>query len=323
MRVFFQLYRRYADIAAAEAVAVTKAKQAVRLDGEFLVANVPHARFERIALSHAVFEHFFTTAPRMLISAIKRFAWKKHCRGSFRVTVHHSTDAMQHDIAGHVASFLPRLRVDLKNPQSDINFFFVKDKVIAGKLLWKSTECFEGRKVHKWPAPHPTGTHPRLARAMINLTGIERGEIIDPFCGAGGILIEAGLMGLRPVGSDIDSHVLVKASKNLVGYGISNASLSVRDARTMKPADFVVADLPYGRNTPKIGLEELYADFLKALKKTLKGRAVLGFPSTINYKPLIRKSKLKLINEFDWYINKHLSKQIVVMENPQRMQNNY
>jgi len=319
MKVFFQLYKRYVEIAAAEALAVTKGKKITIIDDEILIADIPHAQFSRLALSHAAYELLFVASAKQLFSTIKRTDFRKHYRASFKVTAHNASQALQRRIADLVASKLKNPKADMKNPRSWFNFFFLEGKVIAGKLLWTNTEDFESRKVHRWPAPHPTGTHPQLARAMVNLTGIERGELIDPFCGAGGTLIEAGLMGLRPVGSDIDPHVLAKASKNLIGYGITNASLTLKDARKLEgPINHLVADLPYGRNTPKIGLEELYAEFLQCLKKILKGKAVLGFPSTINHKTLIRKAKLKLIAEFDWYINKKLSKRIIVVENTKK-----
>jgi tRNA (guanine10-N2)-dimethyltransferase len=314
MKVFFQLYSRYARIAAAEALAVTHGKNSKVIGNKLLIADIPHAQFSRLALSRAAYELLFVTTAMQLFATIKRTDFQKHYRTSFKVTAHHTSQALQRRIADLIASKLKNPKADMKNPKSWFQFFFLDGKVIAGKLLWTNTEDFESRKVHRWPAPHPTGTHPQLARAMINLTGIERGDLIDPFCGAGGTLIEAGLMGFRPVGSDIDQHVLAKASKNLIGYGIKNAALSVKDARKLdRTINHLVADLPYGRNTPKIGLEELYAEFLQNLKKVLKGKAVLGFPSTINHKPLIRKAKLNLINEFDWYINKKLSKRIVVV----------
>jgi tRNA (guanine10-N2)-dimethyltransferase len=317
MKVFFQLYRRYADIAAAEAFVVTNGKRIALISDEILIADISHAAFSRLGLVHAAYEFLFVCNARQLERAIARTNFQKHYRTSFKVTTHHTTPAAGQRTAQLVAARLRNGKADMRNPRSWFHFFFLKSKVVAGKMLWANTEDFESRKVHRWPAPHPTGTHPQLARAMVNLTGIERGELVDPFCGAGGTLIEAGLMGLKPVGSDIEPTVLAKAVKNLEGYGIKNYKLMRKDARTLsEPVNHLVADLPYGRNTPKIGLEELYLEFLQRLKKILKGRAVLGFPNTIPHKPLLKKAKLKLLDEFDWYINRKLSKKIVVVENP-------
>ncbi len=315
MRVFFQLYKRHAKLAAAEALAVTHGKRIATVKNELLIADVPHATFSHLGLSHAAYEFLFCCKKHELERTIQRTNFQKHYRISFKVTAHHAAPTQERAIARLVTNRLTNARADMRTPKSWFHFFFINNTVVAGKLLWQNTEDFESRKVHHWPAPHPTGTHPQLARAMINLTGIERGELIDPFCGAGGTLIEAGLMGLKPIGSDVNPVLLAKAAKNLEGFRIKNYKLVRKDARmlTGKIAS-LVADLPYGRNTPWKGLEVLYAEFLTRLKKVLTGRAVLGFPDTIPYRPLLKKAKLKIIDEFDWYINKRLSKKIVVVE---------
>ena len=315
MKVFFQLYPDYADIAIAEALAVTQGKRLRFLGNEILIADVPHARFDRLGLSHAAFELLFVCSKKILPSIIRSTNFQKHYRNNFKVTVHHESSEIERKIAKQVADRIKNSKAKMKNPASWFHFFFLGNKVIAGKLLWQNEEDFQSRKVHRWPAPHPTGTNPQLARAMINLTEIPRGELVDPFCGAGGILIEAGFLGLKPVGYDIEPVLLLKATKNLRGYGIKNFKLEKKDARTLSnKISYLVADLPYGRNTPKKGLEQLYIAFLKQLKKILTKRAVLGFPSNIPYKPLIKKAKLKIKNDFSWVINRRLKRSIVVVE---------
>ncbi len=313
MRVFFQLYKRYPDLAIAEALEACNGRKIALYGNEILAADINATAFQRLGLSHAAFELLFSCKTSQLAGKIQKFRWQKHYKNSFKVTVHHSTPEKEREIAQKVANRIKNPRAEMKNPATWFHFFFVGGKVIAGKLLWQSTEDFESRKVHKWPAPHPTGTHPRIARAMANLTGIRKGELVDPFCGAGGVLIEAGLMGFTPVGYDIEQKLLEKAAKNLVGYGIKHFRLQKKNALTISKIKYVVADLPYGRNTPGKGLELLYAKFLSRLKQVLKGKAVLGFPDTISYKPLIRKSRLKLLGEYDYYINERLTKKIVVV----------
>lgn len=320
MRVFFQLYKRHAKLAAAEALTATNGKRIALLKDELLIADVPHARFDRLGLSSAAYEFLFQCAEKQLDRAISRFDWQKHYRVDFKVVAHHASTDVQHELGHLVANQLTKPKANLRSPKTAFHFFFLDNDVIVGKLLWQNTEDFESRKVHHWPAPHPTGTHPQLARAMVNLTGIERGKLVDPFCGAGGMLIEAGLMGLRPAGYDIEPELLEKASKNLNGFGIKKYTLALKDARTLSGTiPHLVADLPYGRNTPRKGLEELYAAFLSRLKNVLTKRAVLGFPSTIAHKHLIKNAGLIIVAEFDWEINRRLTKKIVVVENPSRM----
>ena len=64
--------------------------------------------------------------------------------------------------------------------------------------------------------------------------------------------------------------------------------LKIKDALTLKKKfNYIAADLPYGRITKNID-KNLYIDFLKVLKKILGRRAVIGFPSTVNYKAMIK-----------------------------------
>jgi tRNA G10 N-methylase Trm11 len=58
---------------------------------------------------------------------------------------------------------------------------------------------------------------PRLARILINLSGAkEKDLILDPFCGVGGIVQEAILMGINSIGIDKDSEAIRGANQNIV-----------------------------------------------------------------------------------------------------------
>ena len=59
---------------------------------------------------------------------------------------------------------------------------------------------------------------PKLARLMINLSGIDLvgKTLLDPFCGSGTVLAEASLMGLQKIiGSDISEKAMKDTKKNL------------------------------------------------------------------------------------------------------------
>lgn len=186
---------------------------------------------------------------------------------------------------------------------------------IKNKKTINITKDYQYRKPHLRPQLHPSSLSPKLAKCLINLTGIKKGYILDPFCGSGGILIEAALMNLKPIGYDIDEVMLRRAIINLTHYNIKNFKLKLTDATKIKKKfNYIVTDLPYGKNTAVKDLNKLYLNFLKNLKKILIKKAVIVFPDFINYKPLIKKSKLKLEKEFSYYIHKSLSKKIVVLK---------
>ena len=58
---------------------------------------------------------------------------------------------------------------------------------------------------------------PKLAQILINLCGRlpEGSRVLDPFCGTGVVLQEAGLMGYRVVGTDLNERMVKFTEKNL------------------------------------------------------------------------------------------------------------
>jgi len=57
---------------------------------------------------------------------------------------------------------------------------------------------------------------PKIARIMVNLARrAETANLLDPFCGSGVLLMEAALLGLRPVGSDRSESAVSSARRNL------------------------------------------------------------------------------------------------------------
>ena len=57
---------------------------------------------------------------------------------------------------------------------------------------------------------------PRMARTLVNLSLAGSGSILlDPFCGTGGILIEAEMLGVHAVGSDFDPMMIQGCKENV------------------------------------------------------------------------------------------------------------
>ena len=61
-------------------------------------------------------------------------------------------------------------------------------------------------------------------------------------------------------------------------------------------------------------LEKFYSGVVKQLEKILIERAVIIFPSYVDYKKIINNSKLKLRKEFSSYVHGNLTRKIVVLE---------
>ncbi|MBU1004671.1 MAG: methyltransferase domain-containing protein [Nanoarchaeota archaeon] len=320
---------------------------------------------DRLAYTKKTFQLLFETNKEKIIEDIKRFEWQSIYKENFCVRIHKLCDAQkgggggreggknrlntnlatgwdrgvgtsEKQLADHIWDKLKSPKVNLTNPKTSIEFFITKDKIYAAKLIKELKHSFESRKAHKRPELHPTALNPKLARALINLAGAQK-EVMDPFCGAGGILIEAGLMKLKPIGYDLYKEMVKKSKRNMGHYKIKGYKLINQDALKIKTRyDYIVSDLPYGLNTSiwvkkgkenkKISLkqkdkkqrikniEEFYLKFLKILKKILKKKAVIIFPHYVNYKSLIKKANLKIEKEFSQFIHGSLTRKIVVLK---------
>ncbi|MFT4310852.1 MAG: TRM11 family SAM-dependent methyltransferase [Candidatus Woesearchaeota archaeon] len=129
--------------------------------------------------------------------------------------------------------------------------------VFAGTLVYTKDTSFIHRKPHLRPGFHPASINPKLARALVHLTGLQQGVIWDPMCGVGGILLEAGLLGYTTIGTDISPTMLALAQKNMDHYQIPT-TLACEDAlRATYKADALICDIPYGKTTSVLPHEVL------------------------------------------------------------------
>lgn len=212
--------------------------------------------------------------------------------------------------------------VALENPENEIRGFITDSRLYVGlKVAEINRTQFEERKVQYRPYFSPISLHPKLARALVNLSAIKKGEVLlDPFCGTGGILLEAGLIGVNIVGSDIEEKMIVGCKKTLDFYKIKNYELYHSDIGDLKKhvgkVDAIVTDLPYGKSTTTKGenMANLYERAFRSMSTMLKdgGRAVVGFSD----KELISLGKkyLTFIEKFDFKVHKSLVRHFVVFE---------
>ncbi len=113
-----------------------------------------------------------------------------------------------------------------------------------------------------------------MARALINLVRVKRGErLLDPFCGTGGILTEAGLVGVIPVGADFDGEMLEGAGKNMRFYGIEAElyRMDVGEIASLGEIRAVATDPPYGKSSRTGGepVEKIYERAFSAIEEVL------------------------------------------------------
>jgi SAM-dependent methyltransferase len=152
----------------------------------------------------------------------------------------------------------------------------------------------------------PASTNPLVGAVMVRLAKIQPGQtVVDPFCGAGTLLVLAGEMAApgRLVGADGQVRWLGMAADNArrrdVPIGLVRADARDLPVRT-GAADRVVANLPFGKRvgTHRVN-EDLYPGALREIARVLPGggRAVLLtddkrlFREAVQRTPLLRVIK--------------------------------
>jgi tRNA (guanine10-N2)-dimethyltransferase len=210
-------------------------------------------------------------------------------------------------------------KVDLEKPEVDLTALIQGKKLLFclnGK--WRNTKAFLKRSNKFRPFTLPTSISPELARALVNLSRVKKGEsLLDPFCGSGGILIEAGLTGLKARGIEFDERVFDGCRKNLKFYGM-RAELMNEDflkAGLKKKFDAVVTEPPYGRSAGLFGygLNELYEKSVNKIHGLLKpkGFLVITFPKPIKK---LFSNKFSILGHYVIRVHKSLERHVFIAE---------
>ena len=134
-------------------------------------------------------------------------------------------------------------------------------------------DSYAGRAPTDRPFFQPVSLDPRQAKLMISLAhrrSAETKTVVDPFCGTGGIAIEAALQGIEVLASDLDPRMVEGTLENLEWAGTS-ASVETCEASDIaslwgnKSNCCFVFDPPYGRSSWKSGDgAELFLEALSA-----------------------------------------------------------
>ncbi|MEM3585048.1 MAG: THUMP domain-containing protein [Candidatus Woesearchaeota archaeon] len=331
----FLLSGENTKLAAAELKSVLEAySQIIKLkrEGRLVIVKTEISKEKmrriqsRLALTRISGDLLFRCEVHELDSLLKKFDWARIYEQSFAVRVlringkNHKRELSEGKIGGLIFEFLKKSGlepvVNLTNPETDIRIIVQDEKIFCVKVIAEREEGFEKRRQGKLPSRYPVGMHPKLSRCMVNLTGAsDSSRVYDPFCGTGGILIEAALIGMKAEGSDIDEDMLKLCAQNLKHLGIRAKIFRLDATQISKPLEYVVSDLPYGKSS-KLSeeKEKLYAKFIKVLELRLKGTAVL----CINKKDYSmfreRLKRIKIEAVFDHYIHKSLTKRIMVLK---------
>ena len=286
--MIYELSKENVDLAKEEVLALCKNKK-FEIFKNFLICE--EVDYKRLAFTNNVFEYIFVS------DKIEDVDWEKYYEGDFCIRC--NITSKEKKLAKIVWNSLEKPKVKLKGSKSEFHFFYVKDKIICGRKIYQREEKFHLRRPDLRPGFFPVSLKPKLARALVNLAGVKKGKIWDPFCGTGGILIEAGLIGLEVEGSDVDPLMIKAAKDNFKKYNL-DCKFEVKDSRKVKVGcDAIVTDPPYGRRASlkKVDIEKLYEDFLKNVYEFVD-TVVLMIPNNLKVKT---KYKIKFETEINFH----------------------
>lgn len=229
---------------------------------------------------------------------------------------------LEGEIGGEILETVKTSSVDLSNPQKAFFGVLTDNRFIFGqKIAEIIPKSFSERRPRQRPFFHPTAMQAKLARVMVNLAQPKSGDLVlDPFCGTGGLLVEAGLMGCKVVGFDAKPHMLRGGLKNLQHYKIEPEGLAIADARypPIKKVDCIATDPPYGRSASTLGTKTrlIVEDFLSAVVDILPAGAkiCMASPKTIKIGETAKEAGFKHLESHFVYVHRSLTREVVVFE---------
>jgi len=185
-------------------------------------------------------------------------------------------------LGSKILSRVVNVKVNLEKPEVLIRVIEEGGVAIAGPLIYLGKKGFQDRAPQKRPFSLASTLKPKLALSLVNLSEVREGQILlDPFCGAGSIVMEAALLGAWTIGCDIFKKHVVGTKRNLSWLGARALGIVRCDSlrAPIRSADVIVTDPPYGREAPLAGrrIEEVYDLFLRESRGILKAGGKLVF----------------------------------------------
>ncbi len=228
-----------------------------------------------------------------------------------------NTEEMEQRIGG--IFYRRGAHADLKNPQTQFRVLLTEDRSIFGIIRGSiDRSAFESRKPHYKPFFYPGVLMPRVARALVNIAKPEE-CMLDPFCGTGGILVEAGLLGINVIGGEVQRKLLLGSKMNLDHYNI-DYTLMYQDACNMALKDesieAVVTDPPYGRSAAikAESLGNLLVGSLREIHRVLKTGKRAVFISERTIEMIAEDAGFRVVEIHLQRVHKSLTRRISVLE---------
>ncbi len=230
--------------------------------------------------------------------------------------------ALERKLGARILTKIKSAKVHLTRPDKTFFGVLTDTKFVFGlKIAEIAPKPFFERRPRKRPFFHPSSMPAKLARCMVNLAQPNVGDLVlDPFCGSGAMLIEAGLIGCRVVGFDVQRRMIRGSRKNLARYCIQPDGMGLADAKNLPvtEVDCIVTDPPYGRSATTLGLEtrQIVNDFLSRVGYRVKagGRICMASPKSVEVGKLGEQVGFKRVESHFVYVHRTLTREITVLE---------
>jgi len=155
---------------------------------------------------------------------------------------------------------------------------------------------------------------PRMIRALVNLSHAMPGEVVlDPFCGTGGTIIEAEMLGCCSLGSDADPLMIEGTRLN---FPFSRAVTA--DVRNLPfpdhSVDHIVSDLPYGQSVLIIGsgLDDLYHHALSEMRRVVRPGKRSVIVTHRDIRPIV-SGYFRIQEYYEQRVHRSLTRRILVI----------
>jgi tRNA (guanine10-N2)-dimethyltransferase len=278
----------------------------------------------RLAMTHVVLEYLGECRPdlRSFRELLKELALETSRTFAGRVKkvhggCHERNPCSQQEFERIIGTMIDG-PVSLSHPEIEYRAILSEDRCYFGRVLCHiDRSSYDTRNPGKRNFFHPGVMMPRMARTLVNIASVNAGDILlDPFCGTGGILIEAEMLGMHTIGCDFDPEMINGGRQNTI-----SADLMVADATLLPFADnsvdAVVTDFPYGQSVcikKTDTMDNLYADALDEIRRVLKKgrRAVVVTHRDIS---TIAARHLTVLQHHDQRVHKSLTRSVLVLAN--------
>ena len=304
-------------------------------EGLVVLREIPEDRLDeyneiltrRLGYTHEVHQLIMKSSDERLAEDIPSINWEDYISGNFAVRVKRfnsplDTVATERKAGALILDSCENIKVKLRDPNSLVRMVaFENDIYIAIEKFKLNKKHFVESKPHKRPFFYPGSMSPKLARCMVNLSRVTEGQLLlDPFCGTGGILIEAGLIGCKVVGSDIYWKMKNGTAINLEHFGITDYrtfNLDVRELKMYEKVAAVVTDPPYGisTSTGDIKGDNIFLEFFNAIYDNMRDDAYLcmASPHYVDLKPMADEVGFEIVEQYGIKMHRSLTRIITVL----------